>query len=1192
MPIRTIMLAALLSSTFAALAEEQAAKSQFVNYDRFIGREAVTGKRGLILGLNRPLPLSCPPFKLLDEDGNAINPKVGPDGNPILPKYDKDGNVTNINELRFVGKPVSTKKTCGQCHDYDKITHGYHFQMGRDQLFPAVQEDRSDAEKLSPASQGPGYFGKWHLLYQRQLTPWNVTDPKEADMSPFEWVVECGICHPGGGPAEYDRTGQRYDEALGKDIGGLTLFGNGDYLDQAWEKTGVLEADCFICHFEEYDYSIRVQEMKKYNFKFAATAATNLAYIFGSVREGQEPRAYYKTDIFRPDGTVLMHIRRPNDRQCLACHNLSNAQKRGGDWHNQYTQDVHTEQGIRCIDCHHNDIRHNFQKGSPSGQTVRKDLDNTMLSCKECHEKGEKGAPEFVKAHRFLPPLHLERIDCTACHITHRPFLPAGTIDTLTGMARQTAIPASADEYDNVAYGAAWGRLEENSSENLMVPFTAAEIEQAKNFAVAENAELRKLFTVAPGPDQAPVCRLPQGAFTVGGFMDQSGGAASDDARMLMLLVLQETAVPRGSQGAICVFRGNAEQMGTTGLKPIKIKLQPKRPGAAIAETPFAFARAKHDGKIYPISRQLGAFWAYVENNEAKPLFLSDMDAAWKFLTDPKFKRYEYKGQPGSGVASPALPPADEALRQELLAFTPETLKKEDAAEQALQAAIKDKLKLYTFEDRRELTVHDDNNDSFPEANTDEEIGLVAWALKTAVPRLADRQLYYIRGEKVFQVAVDPWYNPFDDSIPAWGEDFGPMLDMERIGENEPFMAIQLLAEREDDPSGKSSWSAPTKSWQGVEIRLARPIHATVELVDPSSVPTLAALAQPLDWTPSHGVEPVERALGAHGCSDCHSEDAPFLFGTVPVDPFGDDAKPVTVSQAAVLGYHGQQRKYTGVAGLTDTFFNWFTVAVIGALLGHMGMDTLTRIRTRKSRKKVPAGHSEMVQRFNGHFLVQHFVLMSSVLLLILSAIPQFALRFPGAHWAGVMTSAMGGVDLWRLIHRVAASGLIFVCIYHIVYSLVHREGRRDFMLMLPRPRDFLNLGQNLLWFFGLRKTPPQFGRFSYIEKFDYWAVFWGCAIMVGTGLPMWFPELVHAVVPDATLAFWDTVKEAHAHEAILAALAIIIWHFYNVHYRPGRFPGSLTFLHGRISRHEMEEEHPAECESTPPENADGGNLK
>ncbi len=1174
------MLAALLSLTFAAFAEEIPEKGDFVNYDRFIGREAVTGKRGLVMGLNRPLPLSCPPFKLLDENGNPITPKNGADGNPILPKYDKDGKVTNIPELRFIGNPVSMKKTCGQCHEYEKITHGYHFQMGRDQLYPAVQEERSEEEKLKPACQGPGYFGKWNLLYQRQLTPWNVTDPKDADMSPFEWVVSCGICHPGGGPAEYDRTGQRYDEALRRDTGGLTLFGNGDYQDQAWAKTGVLEADCFICHLQGYEYSLRVQELKKYNFKFAATVGANLAITFGAVREGQEPHAYYKTDLFRPDGTVLMHIQRPEDRSCQACHNISNAQKRGGDWHNDYVQDVHTEQGLKCISCHQGDIRHNFQKGSPVGQTVREDLDNTMLSCKECHERGERGAPGYVEAHNFLPPLHMERIDCTACHITHRPFLPAGTVDTLTGIARQTSAPPAADEYDNMAYGAAWGRLDEKSSENRLVPFAATDIEKAANYVVDAAAEMRKLFTISAGADQQAVCSLPQGAFTVASFMEQSGGAANDDARMLMLIVLQKAVLANTDQAAVCVFRGKAEQMDTTGLKPVKIKLTPKRPGAAVAETPYELGRVKGDGKIYPVSRQLGAFWAYVENNEAKPLFLSDMEAAWNFLTDPKFKRYEYKGQSRSGTPSPALPPTDEALRQELLSFTPETLKKEDAAKRALQDAIIAKLKAYTFEDRREIAVLDDNNDSFPEANSDQEIATVAWALKVAVPRLTDRSLYYIRGDKVFQVTVAPWRNPFDDTAPAWGEDYVPMLDMERIGENEPFMSIQLLAEKEDSASGKSSWTALTKSWQEIETRLARPIDAKVEQVDPTSVPTLAALATPLEWTASHGVEPIGRALGANGCGDCHSADAPFFFANVQVDPFDENGKPVTVSQASVLGYNGQQRKYTGPAGFTNTFFNWFTIFVLGALLSHMGLDTLARVRTRKERNAA-AGHKEMVQRFNPHFLFQHFVLMSSVSLLILTAIPLFALRFPGAHWAGEVTGALGGVDLWRAVHRLAACGLIFVSIYHVIYSATHSEGRRDFWLMLPRPSDFLHVVHNLQWFLGLRKTPPNFGRFSYVEKFDYWAVFWGCAIMIGTGLAMWFPAIIRAVLPDATLAFWDTVKEAHAHEAILAALAITVWHFYNVHYRPGKFPGSLTFLHGCITRHEKEEEHPAEVEET-----------
>jgi cytochrome b subunit of formate dehydrogenase len=146
-----------------------------------------------------------------------------------------------------------------------------------------------------------------------------------------------------------------------------------------------------------------------------------------------------------------------------------------------------------------------------------------------------------------------------------------------------------------------------------------------------------------------------------------------------------------------------------------------------------------------------------------------------------------------------------------------------------------------------------------------------------------------------------------------------------------------------------------------------------------------------------------------------------------------------------------------------------------------------------------------------------------------------------------------------------------------VIYSLVHPEGRRDFLLLLPRGRDFRDLGANLKRFVRLRSEAPRFGRFTYFEKFDYWAVFWGCIIMAGSGLAMWFPAALKRVFPGVSPAFLDALKEAHAHEALLAVVVIVTWHVYNVHLRPGRFPGSLFILHGRISRREQALEHGAE---------------
>ena len=330
----------------------------------------------------------------------------------------------------------------------------------------------------------------------------------------------------------------------------------------------------------------------------------------------------------------------------------------------------------------------------------------------------------------------------------------------------------------------------------------------------------------------------------------------------------------------------------------------------------------------------------------------------------------------------------------------------------------------------------------------------------------------------------------------------------------------------------------------------------------------------------SHDVYPANAALGVNGCSDCHAAGSPFFFAAAMEYPFDEQARPVTRAQYELLGYRGSLREYTGAVAAVQTFFRWLTIIVMAALIGHIVLDLVGRARRWTQAATPTAGEAypeQMVQRFNAHALAQHFLLMISVIVLIVSAIFLFGLRYPGAAWAAALTGALGGVDFWRIVHRAGAALLIAVAAYHLVYVIIHAEGRRDFVLLLPRGRDFGDLGRNLLWYLGLRRERPAFGRFTYFEKFDYWAVFWGCVIMIGTGLAMWFPALVLRLVPSASPALFDAFKEAHAHEALLALLAIAIWHVYNVHLRPGRFPGSLFWMHGRMSRAEMEHEHPAE---------------
>lgn len=217
--------------------------------------------------------------------------------------------------------------------------------------------------------------------------------------------------------------------------------------------------------------------------------------------------------------------------------------------------------------------------------------------------------------------------------------------------------------------------------------------------------------------------------------------------------------------------------------------------------------------------------------------------------------------------------------------------------------------------------------------------------------------------------------------------------------------------------------------------------------------------------------------------------------------------------------------------------------------------------------------------RINLYHRLLHGLLMASFLGLAATGMP---LRFSQSTWAVELATAIGGFGAILFFHKTFAFLLTLCFFLHIgaVFYLAFVRGEIGVFWgsasMVPQPRDFIEMFQHFRWFFGIGPR-PRFGRFAYWEKFDYWAVFWGMAIIGITGYVMWFSSFFGRFLPGG---LFNIALLIHADEALLAVWFIFTIHFFNSHFRPEKFPMDLVIFTGKLSDRELQEERPAEYQS------------
>jgi len=337
-----------------------------------------------------------------------------------------------------------------------------------------------------------------------------------------------------------------------------------------------------------------------------------------------------------------------------------------------------------------------------------------------------------------------------------------------------------------------------------------------------------------------------------------------------------------------------------------------------------------------------------------------------------------------------------------------------------------------------------------------------------------------------------------------------------------------------------------------------------------------------------HGLGVRGGAVEVVNCASCHGVHA-IKSQNDPASTIHKANLALTCGQChpgantrfAVGAVHASEEKREASPWLywISNFYVLLIVAVVGGMVLHNLLDFLKKTRHKLAVQKGEALELHVAHRLylrmSANERLQHAVLVVSFTALVVSG---FMLRYPEAWWVVGIRSLSGRAFEWRgLVHRIASVIMLGSGVWHVCYLAFTPAGRTLFLEMLPNKRDLTDPWGVLKYNLGLAPDKPAFGRFCYIEKAEYWAMAWGTALMTVTGAILWFEN---ASMGYFTKLGFDISRTVHFYEAVLATLAIIVWHFYFVVFNPDVYPMNLAWLTGCMSEGEMMEEHPLQLEA------------